>query len=97
MNTTTQARESITGTRSNSALNLENPLVPELRFTSSCLVALIAQIYLEKIQLDRVLEKQDNEPDGFPDPVIGAPQNLYITAIEMASYTCLPSQRADLL
>ena len=72
-----QALEIITGTTPHSALSLENPLVPELRFTSAGLVTLIAQIYLEKIQSDRVLEKQDNEPDGFPDPVIGAHHSTF--------------------
>eukprot|EP00892_Ulva_mutabilis_P002273 jgi/Ulvmu1/12046/UM083_0059.1 len=70
-NTQQIALEYVSGTRSCCALNLEDPLVPDLRFSSTGLVTLIGQIYLEKIQLDRVLEKQDNESDGFPDPVIG--------------------------
>lgn len=66
-----QALMVITGVMPNTALSLENPLIPELRFSASGLVTLVAQIYQEKIQSDRVREKQENEPDGFADAVIG--------------------------
>lgn len=66
-----QALTLISGTTPPTALSLENPLVPELRFTASGLVTLIAQIYQEKIRSDRIREKQDNEPDGFAEAVIG--------------------------
>lgn len=67
-----QARLVITGGMPHTALSLENPLIPELRFSASGLVTLVAQIYQEKIQSDRVREKQENEPDEFADAVIGA-------------------------
>lgn len=67
-----QAGADITG----KALNLYDPLIPELKLSPTLLLTLIAQIYLEKIASDRVRERQDNEPLDFPPPMTGTPIHL---------------------
>jgi hypothetical protein len=62
---------------SRKALNIYDPLIPELKFSPNLLLTLIAQIYFEKIISDRVRERQDNEPLDFPPPSHGMVTMLF--------------------